>query len=42
MACVQLREGAEPLTAEALREFRTGNLAHYKIPRFLHIADTSR
>jgi fatty-acyl-CoA synthase len=39
MAWVRLREGAEPLTADALREFCTGKLAHYKIPRYVHIVD---
>jgi fatty-acyl-CoA synthase len=39
MAWVRLREGADPLTAEALREFATGKLAHYKIPRYVHIVD---
>ena len=29
----------EPLTAEAVREFCTGKLAHYKIPRYVHIVD---
>ncbi|HEX2299112.1 MAG TPA: AMP-binding protein, partial [Pseudonocardiaceae bacterium] len=33
MAWVRLREGAEPLTPEALRQFCSGRLAHYKIPR---------
>ncbi|KAA5829465.1 AMP-binding protein [Saccharopolyspora hirsuta] len=37
MAWVRLREGAEELTAEALREFCTGKLAHYKIPRYVHV-----
>jgi fatty-acyl-CoA synthase len=37
MAWVRLREGAEPLTAEALREFCTGKLAHYKIPRYVKV-----
>ena len=32
MAWVRLREGAEPLTAEALRAFCAGKLAHYKVP----------
>ena len=32
MAWVRLREGAEPLTAESLREFCAGRLAHYKVP----------
>jgi fatty-acyl-CoA synthase len=39
MAWVQLRDGAQPLTAAALREFCTGRLAHYKIPRYVHIVD---
>ncbi|QWF81676.1 AMP-binding protein [Amycolatopsis sp. CA-230715] len=39
MAWVRMREGAEPLTEEALREFCTGKLAHYKIPRYVHVVD---
>jgi fatty-acyl-CoA synthase len=39
MAWVRLREGAEPLTAEQVREFCTGKLAHYKIPRYVHVVD---
>jgi fatty-acyl-CoA synthase len=39
MAWVRLREGAEPLTAEKLREFCTGKLAHYKIPRYVHVVE---
>jgi fatty-acyl-CoA synthase len=39
MAWVRMREGAEPVTAEALREFCAGKLAHYKIPRFVHVVD---
>jgi fatty-acyl-CoA synthase len=39
MAWVRLRDGAEPLTAERLREFCTGKLAHYKIPRYVHVVD---
>ena len=38
-AWVRMREGAEPLTAEALREFCTGRLAHYKIPRYVRVVD---
>jgi fatty-acyl-CoA synthase len=37
MAWVRMRPGAAPLTAEALREFCAGKLAHYKIPRYVHI-----
>jgi fatty-acyl-CoA synthase len=32
MAWVQLRPGAEPLTAESLRAFCAGQLAHFKAP----------
>ena len=39
MAWVRLRDGAEPLTAEGLREFCTGKLAHYKIPRYVKIVN---
>jgi fatty-acyl-CoA synthase len=39
MAWVRLRDGAEPLSAEALREFCAGKLAHYKIPRYVHVVD---
>jgi fatty-acyl-CoA synthase len=38
-AWVKLREGAEPLTAESVREFATGKLAHYKIPRYVVVVD---
>ncbi|GAA1361928.1 acyl-CoA synthetase (AMP-forming)/AMP-acid ligase II [Brevibacterium luteolum] len=39
MAWVILREGAEELTIDRLREFCSGQLAHYKIPRYLQITD---
>ena len=39
MAWVRMRPGAAPLTAEALREFCQGKLAHYKIPRYVYITD---
>jgi fatty-acyl-CoA synthase len=38
-AWIRMRPGAEPLTAEAVREFGTGKLAHYKIPRFVLVVD---
>jgi fatty-acyl-CoA synthase len=38
-AWVVLREGAAPLTADTLREFATGKLAHYKIPRYVLVVD---
>jgi fatty-acyl-CoA synthase len=39
MVWVRLRPGVPALTAESLREFCRGKLAHYKIPRYVHIAD---
>jgi len=39
MAWVRMKDGVEPLTAEAVREFCTGKLAHYKIPRYVHVVD---
>jgi fatty-acyl-CoA synthase len=39
MAWVRMREGASPLTAEKVREFCSGKLAHYKIPRYVHVVD---
>ncbi|MDT4931684.1 MAG: fatty-acyl-CoA synthase [Pseudonocardiales bacterium] len=39
MVWVRLREGADELTAESLREFCSGKLAHYKIPRYVHVVD---
>jgi fatty-acyl-CoA synthase len=38
-AWVTLREGAAELTAEAVREFASGKLAHYKIPRYVLVVD---
>ncbi|GAA2884697.1 AMP-binding protein [Pseudonocardia halophobica] len=37
-AWIQVREGAQ-VTAESLREFATGKLAHYKIPRYVLVVD---
>ena len=31
--------GGAPLDADAVRAFATGKLAHYKIPRYVHIVD---
>jgi fatty-acyl-CoA synthase len=36
---VTLRQGAEPLTAEAVRAFAGGKLAHYKIPRYVLVVE---
>ena len=39
MAWVVMRPGAEPLTAEGVRAFCQGRLAHYKMPRYVHVVD---
>ncbi len=39
MAWIRMRSEATPLTAQSLREFCTGKLAHYKIPRYVHVVD---
>jgi fatty-acyl-CoA synthase len=39
VAWVRLRPGAATLTAESMREFCRGQLAHYKIPRYVHVVD---
>ena len=38
-AWVKMRDGAEPLDADAVRAFATGKLAHYKIPRYVQVVD---
>ncbi len=38
-AWIRLREGAEPLDADQVREFCSGRLAHYKIPRYVMLVD---
>ena len=39
MAWVRLRPGAESMTVEELHVFCTGKLAHYKIPRYVHVVE---
>ncbi|MFI5828946.1 AMP-binding protein [Streptomyces sp. NPDC051578] len=39
MAWVRMREGAEPLTAQAVRAYCEGRLAHFKIPCYVHVVD---
>ncbi|MDI9901489.1 AMP-binding protein [Rhodococcus sp. IEGM 1409] len=39
MVWVQMREGADDLDADSVRAFCTGKLAHYKIPRYVHVVD---
>lgn len=38
-AWLRMRPGAEPLDAAAIREFTADRLAHFKIPRYVHIVD---
>jgi fatty-acyl-CoA synthase len=38
-AWVKMRAGADPLDAAAVREFCTGRLSHYKIPRYVMVVD---
>jgi len=38
-AWIRLREGAAELDADKIREFATGKLAHYKIPRYVLLVD---
>ncbi|WP_406239762.1 AMP-binding protein [Nocardia sp. NBC_01009] len=39
MVWIRMRAGAAPLDADAVRAFCTGRLAHFKIPRYVHIVD---
>ncbi|MFI5510246.1 AMP-binding protein [Mycobacterium sp. NPDC051804] len=38
-AWVRMKPGKDPLDARALRDFASGKLAHYKIPRYVHVVD---
>jgi fatty-acyl-CoA synthase len=38
-AWIKVKAGADPLDAAAVREFATGRLAHYKIPRYVMVVD---
>ncbi|MDD7916104.1 AMP-binding protein [Actinomycetospora callitridis] len=39
MAWVRQKPNTEPLTAESIREFSSGRLAHYKIPRYVRVVE---
>ncbi|WP_017574507.1 AMP-binding protein [Nocardiopsis kunsanensis] len=39
MAWVRMREGAEAITLEALRDFCRTRVAHYKVPRYVHVVE---
>ncbi|CAM3495259.1 AMP-binding protein [Mycobacterium frederiksbergense] len=36
---IKMKPGAEPLNVDAVREFAQGRLAHYKIPRYVHLVE---
>jgi fatty-acyl-CoA synthase len=38
-AWICVKQGHEPVDLAAVREFASGKLAHYKIPRYVHIVD---
>ncbi|MEU2391138.1 AMP-binding protein [Streptomyces sp. NPDC007369] len=39
MAWVRMRDGAAPLTAQAVRAYCDGRLARFKIPRYVHVVE---
>jgi fatty-acyl-CoA synthase len=39
MVWVRMRPGAPELTPDSLRQFCAGQLAHFKIPRYVHVVD---
>ncbi|MEO7016406.1 MAG: AMP-binding protein [Leifsonia sp.] len=39
MAWIRMKPEATPLDADSIREYSTGRLAHYKIPRYVHLTD---
>ncbi|ATL69990.1 AMP-binding protein [Nocardia terpenica] len=39
VAWIRMREGATPLDAATLRDYCHGRLAHFKIPRYVHIVE---
>jgi fatty-acyl-CoA synthase len=39
MAWVILREGAQAITIDEVRSFCKGQLAHYKVPRYVHVTE---
>ncbi len=38
-AWIRMRAGRTPLDADAVRAFASGKLAHYKIPRYVHVVN---
>jgi fatty-acyl-CoA synthase len=38
-AWIRMKPGRRPLDAETIRAFATGKLAHYKVPRYVHVVE---
>jgi fatty-acyl-CoA synthase len=38
-ACIRMKSGADPLDAAAIRQYATGKLAHYKVPRYVLVVE---
>ncbi|WP_431841791.1 AMP-binding protein [Calidifontibacter indicus] len=38
-AWIRMRPGAEPITPESLKQFCSGQLAHYKVPRYVELVE---
>ncbi len=36
---IKMKPGADPLDVQAIRAFAEGRLAHYKIPRYVHLVE---
>lgn len=39
MVWIRMKDGTTPLDADAVRAFCTGRLAHFKIPRYVHVVE---
>ena len=39
MVWIKLRDGADPITDDDVREFCRGKIAHYKVPRYVKLVD---
>ena len=39
MAWIKVRDGAEALSADDVRAFCQGRIAHFKVPRYVHVTD---
>ena len=39
MGWIRMKDDAAPLDSAAIRSFCDGRLAHYKIPRYVHVVD---